>query len=75
MCGTRGKMLATGQRETEWFGAPRFGGHMNLMIPSSTKALGFWSAVLATLLSLFFDVSQPAEWFGLMGSGGGPENA
>lgn len=48
---------------------------MNLAIPSSVKALGLWSAVIATLLSLFFDVSQLGEWLGLMGSGGGPENS
>jgi hypothetical protein len=44
-------------------------------ISPSTKAVGFWSAVLATLFSLTYDVGQIAEWTGLMGSGGGAENA
>lgn len=41
----------------------------------STKKLGFWSAVLATLFSLVYVVGQLAEWAGWMGSGGGAENA
>ena len=44
-------------------------------ISPSTKALGFWSAVLATVFSLTYIVGQVAEWMGLMGSGGGAENA
>ncbi len=36
--------------------------------------LGFWSAVLASVFSIAYDIGQIAEWFGLMGSGGGPEN-
>lgn len=44
-------------------------------IPDSTRAAGFWSAVLATLFSIAYDVGQIAEWLGLMGSGGGAENA
>jgi hypothetical protein len=36
--------------------------------------LGFWSAVLASVFSLAYVIGQLAEWFGLMGSGGGPEN-
>jgi hypothetical protein len=44
-------------------------------ISPSTKAVGFWSAVLATVLSITYDVGQIAEWIGLMGSGGGAENA
>jgi len=44
-------------------------------IPRSTKAVGFWSAVLATVFSLIYVVGQLAEWMGLMGSGGGAENA
>jgi len=42
---------------------------------SSTKAVGFWSAVLATVFSITYDVGQIAEWLGWMGSGGGAENA
>lgn len=37
--------------------------------------LGFWSAVLATAFSIAYDVGQLAEWFGLLGSAGGPENS
>ena len=36
--------------------------------------LGFWSAVLASVFSLAYVIGQLAEWSGLMGSGGGPEN-
>jgi hypothetical protein len=48
---------------------------MNAHITQSTKALGFWSAVLATTFSIVYDVGQIAEWLGLLGSGGGPESA
>jgi hypothetical protein len=44
-------------------------------ISPSTKTVGFWSAVLATAFSIMYDVGQIAEWTGLMGSGGGAENA
>jgi hypothetical protein len=44
-------------------------------ISPSTKTVGFWSAVLATVFSITYDVGQIAEWMGLMGSGGGAENA
>ena len=44
-------------------------------ISPSTKAVGFWSAVLATVFSITYDIGQLAEWMGLMGSGGGAENA
>ena len=44
-------------------------------ISPSTKALGFWSAVLATAFSITYDVGQLAEWFGLLGSQGGPESS
>jgi hypothetical protein len=43
-------------------------------MPSSTRAVGFWSAVLATVFSITYDVAQIAEWLGGMGSGGGAEN-
>ena len=43
-------------------------------ISPSVKAVGFWSAVLATVFSLSYIVGQLAEWAGLMGSGGGAEN-
>ena len=41
----------------------------------STRTVGFWSAVLATVFSISYVVGQIAEWMGLMGSGGGAENA
>jgi hypothetical protein len=44
-------------------------------ISPSTKAVGFWSAVAATVFSLAYVIFQLAEWMGLMGSGGGAENA
>lgn len=36
--------------------------------------LGFWSAVCATVFSLAYDIAQSAEWFGWLGSHGGPES-
>jgi len=44
-------------------------------VSPSTKACGFWSAVLATIFSITYVIGQLAEWAGLMGSGGGAENA
>ena len=46
---------------------------VEFMLPS-TRAVGFWSAVFATVFSLTYDVAQIAEWLGLMGSGGGAES-
>jgi hypothetical protein len=43
-------------------------------ISTSTKAIGFWSAVLATVCSITYVVGQLAEWAGWLGSGGGAEN-
>jgi hypothetical protein len=40
----------------------------------SVYRLGFWSALFASVFSVAYDIGQIAEWFGLMGSGGGPEN-
>jgi hypothetical protein len=40
----------------------------------STKAIGFWAAVLATVLSITYDLGQIAEWLGWLGSKGGPES-
>ena len=42
--------------------------------PRNVYKVGFWSAVLASVFSLAYDIGQLAEWLGLMGSGGGPEN-
>jgi len=43
-------------------------------VQKSVYKLGFWSAVLAAAFSIAYDIGQLAEWFNLMGSGGGPEN-
>jgi hypothetical protein len=43
-------------------------------ISSSTKAVGFWSAVSATALAITYDVGQIAEWLGWLGSSGGAES-
>jgi hypothetical protein len=43
-------------------------------ISPSTKAVGFWSAALATAFSLTYVVAQLAEWLGWLGSAGGPES-
>jgi hypothetical protein len=48
---------------------------MDTLISQSTKVVGFWSAVLATVFSLLYVVAQLAEWAGLLGSAGGPESA
>lgn len=44
-------------------------------VSPSTKSVGFWAAVLATFFSLAYVIAQLFEWAGLMGSGGGSENA
>jgi hypothetical protein len=36
--------------------------------------MGFWSAVLASVFSIAYVIGQIAEWIGIFGSGGGPEN-
>ena len=41
----------------------------------STRSLGLWSAIFATVFSIAYDMGQIAEWAGLMGSGGGAENS
>lgn len=41
----------------------------------SNRAVGFWAAASATFFSLTYVIGQLAEWFGWMGSGGGPQNA
>ena len=41
----------------------------------TASALGYWSGFLASLFSIIYIVGQLAEWFGWLGSGGGPENA
>ncbi len=46
----------------------------NKISPAVSK-LGYWSAILASLFSIIYIIGQLAEWFDLLGSGGGPENA
>jgi hypothetical protein len=41
----------------------------------ATTEVGFWSAVIATVCSIVYDVGQIAEWLGWLGSAGGPESA
>lgn len=48
---------------------------MSSPLPASTRAVGFWSAVLATAFSLVYVVAQLAEWAGMLGSQGGPESS
>jgi hypothetical protein len=48
---------------------------VNTEISPSTKVVGFWSAVLATVFSITYDLGQIAEWLGWLGSKGGPESA
>lgn len=50
----------------------------NVILPLRTspaaRKVGFWSAVLATVFSVTYDLGQIAEWIGLLGSRGGPES-
>jgi hypothetical protein len=39
----------------------------------STRAAGFWAAVLTASFSLIYVIGQIAEWLGWLGSTGGPE--
>jgi hypothetical protein len=44
-------------------------------VSPSTKTVGFWSAVLATVFSFAYVVAQLGEWLGWLGSRGGAESA
>ncbi len=44
-------------------------------VSPTVRAVGFWSAVLATVFSITYDVGQIAEWLGWLGSQGGPESS
>jgi len=44
-------------------------------VSASTRAVGFWSAVLATCFSVMYVVAQIGEWLGLLGSAGGAESS
>ena len=48
---------------------------MEHKILPTVRKVGFWSAVLASVFSIWYDVGQLAEWFGWLGSAGGPESA
>jgi hypothetical protein len=47
---------------------------MQTTIPNPARAIGFWSAVLATVFSLTYSLAQVGEWLGWLGSGGGADN-
>jgi hypothetical protein len=49
----------------------RAASHATRVSPSA-RAVGYWSAVLATVFSLTYVVGQLAEWLGWLGSAGGP---
>jgi hypothetical protein len=55
---------------------PTFAVEVSRAIPMSpsTRAVGYWSAVLATAFSVTYVVGQIAEWLGWLGSAGGPES-
>jgi hypothetical protein len=46
-----------------------------LVMTPATRAMGWWSAVLATIYSIAYVIGQLAEWAGWLGSRGGPESA
>jgi hypothetical protein len=48
---------------------------MTAALSPSAKVLGYWSAVLATVFSIAYDLGQLAEWLGWLGSKGGPESS
>ncbi len=48
---------------------------MENRVSTNVNTLGYWSAFLASVFSIIYIIGQLAEWFDLMGSGGGPENA
>ena len=47
---------------------------MESKISPTVREFGFWSALLASVFSIFYIIGQLAEWFGWLGSGGGPES-
>lgn len=50
----------------------------NVILPLRTspaaRAVGFWSALFATVFSVTYDLGQIAEWVGWLGSRGGPDS-
>ena len=55
--------------------SPRDADVIALLMSPSTKAVGHWSAVLATVFSIIYIVGQLAEWSGLLRSQGGPSSS
>jgi hypothetical protein len=47
---------------------------IQIPVSPSTRTVGYWSAVLATVFSTAYVVGQLAEWLGVLGSQGGPES-
>lgn len=48
---------------------------MENKLSTSVRKLGYWSGILTTLFSLLYIIGQLAEWFGWLGSAGGPESS
>lgn len=48
---------------------------MKIKISPTVSRFGVWSAIFASAFSIIYIIGQLAEWFDLLGSGGGPENA
>ncbi|MEZ4423173.1 MAG: hypothetical protein R3E98_07185 [Gemmatimonadota bacterium] len=46
-----------------------------MYVTTANRAVGFWSAILATVFSLTYVVAQLAEWLGWLGSDGGPASS
>lgn len=53
--------------------APRGAKELCLEGQTTVYKVGFGAAALASVFSIVYDIGQLAAWFGLMGSGGGPE--
>ena len=51
------------------------GAVMGRDVSQATSAVGYWSAILATIFAVAYDIGQIAEWIGLLGSQGGAESA
>ena len=61
-------------REPRQWHMPAIRPSLATMSRDPTIGLGYWSAVAATVLSIAYDLAQLAEWFGWLGSRGGPES-
>lgn len=47
---------------------------MESKISPTVRKFGYWSGLLASIFSIIYIVGQLAEWFGWLGSQGGPES-